>query len=79
MTEPSSRDRTFTGDILRDSGAKMFWFHGPEKAGSVMVLHSVSRQHFSALTRLDATRRQAMRNMMAIDRSSGELDNQHDE
>ena len=52
MTEALARDKTLTGDTVRVSEANMFWSHGPGKAGAVMVLHGVSRQHFSAWVRL---------------------------
>ena len=51
MTEAVSRDKTLTGDTVRVFGANMFSSHGPGKAGPVMVLHGVSRQHFSAWVR----------------------------
>jgi hypothetical protein len=71
MTEPSSSDRTFTGDILRVFGAKMLWSHGPEKAGSVMVLHCVSRQQFSALAMAVTARRQAIANILVAKLDTG--------
>ena len=51
MTEAVSRDKTLTGDTVRVFGANMFSSHGPGKAGSVMVLHGVSRQHVCAWAR----------------------------
>jgi hypothetical protein len=81
MTEPLSRDKTSTGDTLRVSGAKMFSSHGPGNACSVMVLHWVSRQHFSALARAVNARRyaQEVASILIIEWSEGGLDGYRDE